>query len=183
MLKDKIKNATGIVLISFITCVVLFVGFILGLFMGQNFCDVGKLISEDSHFTEMTEIAESKLPVITELTEEIPLVEDIIPQGTVVKATYYSREGCINCHPNLIMANGEPLDDNAYALAYDAVPLGTIVTICNMAETNCIDAEVTDRICDPLHADLTPVLFQEFAPLSLGVIDRLILYCNDDECY
>ena len=73
MLKDKIKNATGIVLISFITCVVLFVGFILGLFMGQNFCDVGKLISEDSHFTEMTEIAESKLPVITELTEEIPL--------------------------------------------------------------------------------------------------------------
>jgi len=180
MLKDKIKNATGTLAICAMACFLIGIGMIYMIILDQLTGYVGKVI-DTPYFDSHTEIAESKLPVITELTEEIPL--DIEAEGTVVKATYYSREGCINCHPNLIMANGEPLDDNAYALAYDAVPLGTIVTICNMAETNCIDAEVTDRICDPLHADLTPVLFQEFAPLSLGVIDRLILYCNDDECY
>ena len=172
-IKEKITYITGTLMIVVGTCVILFFGLVIGLFMGQNMCEVGRLVQTDSYFTEMTDVAESKLPVETELTEEIDL-EPV--EGTIIKATWYSREGCINCHPQLIMANGKPLDDNAYALAYDAVPLGTIVTLCNMAETNCVDAEVTDRIGDPLHADLTPILFQEFAPLGLGVIDRMILY-------
>ena len=36
------------------------------------------------------------------------------------EASYYSREGCLNCDENLIMANGEPLDDYAYAIAVDS---------------------------------------------------------------
>lgn len=33
------------------------------------------------------------------------------------KATYYSREGCVGCDPDRIMANGEPLDDSKFTVA------------------------------------------------------------------
>jgi len=179
MYKETLKEIIGALAIMAGTCVLIGIGaFGVLLLTAQSSKEIGKEVSTP-YFDDYTEIIKSKTikPVI-ELDIEIPL--DLEAEGTVVKATWYSREGCINCHPELIMANGKPLDDNAYALAYDAVPLGTIVTICNMGETNCVDAEVTDRIGDPLHADLTPVLFAEFAPLSLGVIDRLILYNNQD---
>lgn len=120
----------------------------------------------------------------TELSVETPQNEaQELQEGIVVKATYYSRAGCINCHSQLIMANGKPLDDNALAVAYDNFPLGTHITLCNQADTICVDAEVTDRMGNKNlnRVDMTPKLFENFAPLSLGVIENLTLYCNDEE--
>lgn len=36
------------------------------------------------------------------------------------EASYYSRAGCLGCDANVIMANGQPLDDNALTMAIGA---------------------------------------------------------------
>lgn len=59
-------------------------------------------------------------------------------------ASYYSREGCIGCSPNMIMANGQPLDDNALTVAYNDAPLGTKLSITNEDTGESVVATVTD---------------------------------------
>ena len=72
------------------------------------------------------------------------------------EASYYSREGCLNCDENLIMANGEPLDDYAYAIAFDKLPLGSKVRIVNNENFNVAHVEITDRKgSDDRIADMT----------------------------
>lgn len=44
-------------------------------------------------------------------------------QSTLVlegEASYYSRAGCLGCDPFMIMANGQPLNDNALTMAIGA---------------------------------------------------------------
>ena len=36
------------------------------------------------------------------------------------EASYYSRAGCLGCHPAMIMANGQPLNDSALTMAIGA---------------------------------------------------------------
>lgn len=36
------------------------------------------------------------------------------------EASFYSRAGCLGCDPQVIMANGQPLDDNALTMAIGA---------------------------------------------------------------
>lgn len=75
------------------------------------------------------------------------------------KVSHYSREGCLGCSPNLTMANGQPLDDNAYTIAFNYLKLGSRVKLTNLDNGKSVVAEVTDtggftglgRI-----ADLTP---------------------------
>ena len=72
MLKDKIKNATGTLAICAMACFLIGIGMIYMIILDQLTGYVGKVI-DTPYFDSHTEIAESKLPVITELTEEIPL--------------------------------------------------------------------------------------------------------------
>lgn len=60
------------------------------------------------------------------------------------KASYYTREKCIGCHPQRIMANGQPLDDAALTVAFNHAPLGTHLKITNTDNGQSIIAEVTD---------------------------------------
>lgn len=59
-------------------------------------------------------------------------------------ASYYSRDGCIGCHPQMIMANGQPLVDSAKTLAFNHLPLGTMVRVRNLDNDMIVEAEVTD---------------------------------------
>ncbi len=47
-----------------------------------------------------------------------------LPLGVPVKmagaASFYSRAGCLGCDPQMIMANGQPLNDNALTMAIPA---------------------------------------------------------------
>lgn len=92
---------------------------------------------------------ELKSPVVEE-SEAIELPAPTqAPQPTPAQswtgtASWYSREGCIGCNPDRIMANGEPLDDDALTVAFNKVPLGSMVRIRNLENNMITEAEVTD---------------------------------------
>lgn len=66
------------------------------------------------------------------------------------KASYYSEDGCLGCDENLIMANGEKLDDTKLTLALtpEAVKqhklLNDFVTVINTSTNQKTIAKVTD---------------------------------------
>jgi rare lipoprotein A (peptidoglycan hydrolase) len=66
------------------------------------------------------------------------------------KASYYSEEGCLGCDENLIMANGQKLDDTKLTLALtpEAVKqhklLNDLVTVINTSTNQKVIAKVTD---------------------------------------
>lgn len=59
-------------------------------------------------------------------------------------ASYYSEDGCIGCSPTLTMANGIRLDDTKPTVAFNRLPLGSIVRVLNKANMMFTDVEVTD---------------------------------------
>lgn len=60
-------------------------------------------------------------------------------------ASYYSRDACVGCSESLLMANGQPLDDSALTVAFNKLPLGSMVKVRNMENDMIVEAEVTDR--------------------------------------
>lgn len=64
------------------------------------------------------------------------------------EASYYSRSGCLGCSENMIMANGEPLDDSQYTVALPAKFYGLLknetVKIKNIYSGLVVWAKVTD---------------------------------------
>lgn len=92
------------------------------------------------------EASESAKPTATPTPE--PETQDEVSQSAPSEwtgtASWYSRDGCVGCSPTLTMANGEPLDDNAYTVAFNKAPLGTNVLITNPKNGNQVVAEVTD---------------------------------------
>lgn len=65
-------------------------------------------------------------------------------------ASYYSRAGCLGCSPNLIMANGEPLDDTKHTVALPPhivrkyKLLNQYIGIINLRNYKSVIAKVTD---------------------------------------
>jgi hypothetical protein len=100
------------------------------------------------------------------------LVEPVFAQtGT---ASYYTRVSCLKEGTSGIMANGQPLDDNAFSCASWDYPFGTRLKITY--EGKSIIVLVTDR--GPSRRlyrkgriiDLSAAAFQALAPLSKGII-------------
>lgn len=60
------------------------------------------------------------------------------------KASYYSRAGCLGCSSNMIMKNGQPLDDAKLTLAFNKLPMGSKVLVKNIENGKTVVAEVTD---------------------------------------
>jgi len=60
-------------------------------------------------------------------------------------ASYYSRSGCLGCSKTLTMANGQPLNDNAFTVAFNRLPLGSKVRVINAKTMMLVYATVTDR--------------------------------------
>lgn len=77
------------------------------------------------------------------------LEQTLVPTPRVVTyrgiASYYSREGCVGCREDRLMANGKPLDDSKLTAAYNRAPLGTIITVTNPEAGKSAQIVVTDR--------------------------------------
>lgn len=67
---------------------------------------------------------EAGLRIASHTTVSFAPVSGIAPSGDVLvlegEASYYSRAGCLGCDPQMIMANGQPLNDNALTMAIGA---------------------------------------------------------------
>ena len=61
------------------------------------------------------------------------------------EASWYSKDYCLGCNPQRLMANKKPLDDDKPTIAMQRLPLGTLVEITNMQNGMIALAMVTDR--------------------------------------
>jgi rare lipoprotein A (peptidoglycan hydrolase) len=63
------------------------------------------------------------------------------------EASYYSREGCLGCNPLRIMANGQPLNDQALTMAIGANLkhlVGYRAKVTNVNTNQSVDVLITD---------------------------------------
>lgn len=69
----------------------------------------------------------------------------VVKESWTGKVSYYeSGAGCMGCHPNEIMANGQKFDENAMTLAFNRLPLNSKVRVTNLDNGANIIATVTD---------------------------------------
>ena len=100
------------------------------------------------------------------------IVPDYMISGT---ASYYSKDGCMGCHPQQIMANGEQFNESALTLAM--VPatvakynlMNETVKVTNIDTGNHIYAKVSDT------GGFNR--YNRIADLSLG--SKQALHCSD----
>lgn len=90
---------------------------------------------------------ESQLPTLAQAPENE--VIDFSGGGLVLEgeASYYSRAGCLGCDPLMIMANGQPLDDNALTMAIGAnlkQYVGYQARVTNLVSGQSVVALITD---------------------------------------
>lgn len=90
-------------------------------------------------------------------------------------ASWYSVASCKREGTSGIMANGEPLDDQAFTAASWDYRFGTVLQVCYAGQ--CTQVTVTDRgPAKRLYRqgriiDLSRAAFLALSPLSAGVID------------
>lgn len=115
-------------------------------------------------------IVNSQVEIVSPIVNPTPTPTTIPttkPKSQFVgKASIYSRNGCLGCSENMIMANGQPLDDNALTVAFNDAPLGTIVKITNTHNGNEVTARVTDTGGFKRHGrivDVTPAVAHTLA--------------------
>ncbi|MBI3256104.1 MAG: hypothetical protein HYZ63_03990 [Candidatus Andersenbacteria bacterium] len=63
------------------------------------------------------------------------------------EASYYSRAGCLGCDPQMIMANGQPLNDNALTMAIGADKkhlVGYQAKVTSLATGKSVVVRITD---------------------------------------
>lgn len=106
-----------------------------------------------------------------EVPENLKQKEPEVLQFWTGTATWYSRDGCVGCSEDLLMANGEELNDNRFTAAFNKAPLGSRIRITNLENGNKIDVLVTDtggfeNIGDGRIVDVTPIVRD-----ALGFID------------
>lgn len=91
------------------------------------------------------------VPVTPQVAQVPTTKEQVIEQKSYSYegiASYYSRAGCLGCSKNLLMANGEPLDDSRLTLAL--IPSeyhlhkNHFVDVTNMVNGHSVKAKVTD---------------------------------------
>lgn len=122
-------NASQMVLLSYAQ-IVLLIAFILGVLNTA-------LISYSQYLNSMELLIPAK--IITREVKEVEL------NSWVGIASYYTREGCIGCSDSLTMANGEPLLDEGYTVAFNKLPLNSWIRVTNLDNCYSVYAKVTDR--------------------------------------
>jgi len=86
----------------------------------------------------LSPVVETPTPTLTPTPQPTKRIEY---KGT---ASYYSRAGCLGCSPNMTMANGQPLNDDALTVAYNRAPLGSYIEVKNEKTGKAVVAQVTD---------------------------------------
>jgi rare lipoprotein A (peptidoglycan hydrolase) len=66
------------------------------------------------------------------------------PTSWTGKASYYTLNGCVGCRQDRLMANGERLDDSKLTVAFNRLPLNSMVKITNLDNGKSVTAKVTD---------------------------------------
>lgn len=61
------------------------------------------------------------------------------------KVSYYSEAGCLGCNAALKTASGETFDDDKFTLAFNHLPMRTMVKVTNLDTGKTIIAKVNDR--------------------------------------
>lgn len=95
--------------------------------------------------TETVTVEPTSTPKPT--TTPTPTQKPVIKPTKVLNtgnASYYSIDGCLGCNPGRIMANGEKLDDGRLTLAYNHLPMNTVVTVRNTQTGAMVRATITD---------------------------------------
>lgn len=97
-----------------------------------RFTEAGSAVGHSTPLTELGNwpkpVAQRPVQRITPVTLAAPAVAVAAkpaPAGSAVlvlqgEASFYSRAGCLGCNPGRIMANGQPLNDNALTMAIGA---------------------------------------------------------------
>jgi rare lipoprotein A (peptidoglycan hydrolase) len=91
----------------------------------------------------VSEISHIQIPETNEETNATPTSSGGSWFG---EASWYGAkpEWCLGCDSNFIMANGERLDDSKMTLAFNELPLGSMVRVTNTVTGKSEIAEVTD---------------------------------------
>lgn len=87
------------------------------------------------------------------------------------RATYYH-----DYYNGRRTASGAKFDNNKISCACNAVKLGTVVKVVNMANGKFVICKITDRIGAGALIDMSKAAFKIIAPLSAGVIRVKIFY-------
>ncbi len=86
--------------------------------------------------------------VFKKIEKEEVVVEEKVESKKIWagKASWYgaSPEACVGCDPNFIMANGKKLDDRIRTIAFNELPLGSMVLVRNVDNNLEEVVEVTD---------------------------------------
>jgi hypothetical protein len=147
IIKNKTKPGTDFALIS------AFVGMgLVVLFAGA--------ITFGEFYTKWRKDNEWQFPIqwvgfIKKINQQDEVVEEPVVQETVEeekksvwagKASWYgaTKETCLGCDDNFIMANGKRLDDRIRTIAFNELPLGSMVIVKNVDSGLEEVVEVTD---------------------------------------
>lgn len=93
---------------------------------------------------------EPKRVAIAKKTSTPVIPAPVVAGGPVVlqgEASYYSRAGCLGCNPGRIMANGQPLRDEALTMAIGANLkhlVGRKAKVTNIANGKSVEVRITD---------------------------------------
>lgn len=80
-----------------------------------------------------------------QLEDRLVDVSSRLPKSVKGKVSYYSKSGCLGCNENQIMANGKQFDETKFTIAYNKLPLNTIVKVTNLNNGKSVNAIVSDR--------------------------------------
>lgn len=99
--------------------------------------------------------SQPKQPMISPIPEITPtptIAPEYSPTPTPKPTTswtgfvsHYSENGCLGCSATLTMANGERFDETKMTLAFNHLPMNTVVRVTNLDNGKTIIARVTDR--------------------------------------
>ena len=143
------------------------IGLIAGFLLAKTACDKPNAFEMVNPCPDCGDFVVKSTPITQKST---PATSPNAPKKAVSgKASYYSVEGCIGCNDNRIMANGQRLDDTRATVAYNHLPLNTLVEITNTDTGKTVTVPVTDRGGFERHGKI--------ADLSLAT--KNILGCGD----
>lgn len=98
----------------------------------------------------MIAIYKPKCEVVIQ-TNNLPIAKPV-PTPTKVsskswkgKVSYYSKDGCLGCGVNQITASGEKFDETKMTLAFNKLPMKTMVLVTNLDTGVSMVAKVNDR--------------------------------------
>ncbi len=112
----------------------------------------GAVIAQSTPITKSAPLAPVSIRLANTTSNINPVAPFAAPtNGSILvlegEASFYSRAGCLGCDPRMIMANGQPLNDNALTMAIGADRkhlVGRNATVTSLATGKSVTVLITD---------------------------------------